>query len=54
MDKKYIGVGVSLGLGFGIVLGAAMHNLVFGIALGLPFGAAIGVVMSARRAKIEI
>jgi hypothetical protein len=49
MNKKYIGVGVSLGLCFGAALGAAVHNVGLGIALGLPFGAAIGVVLARKK-----
>jgi hypothetical protein len=51
MNKKYMGIGVALGLCFGTALGAVMHNVGLGIALGLPFGAAIGAVMARRRSN---
>jgi hypothetical protein len=51
MSNKYIGIGVALGLCFGTVLGAAMHNVGLGIALGLPFGTAIGVVLGRKKSK---
>jgi Mg/Co/Ni transporter MgtE len=52
MNKKYIGIGASLGLCFGIVAGTAMHNISLGIALGLPFGTAFGAVW-ARKKSID-
>ena len=51
MNKKYIGIGIALGLCFGVVLGAAMHNTGLGIAIGLPFGAAIGYVLARKHSK---
>ena len=49
MNKKYIGIGVSLGLCFGAALGAVMHNVGLGIAIGLPFGTAFGAVWARKR-----
>ena len=49
MNKKYVGIGISLGLCFGVALGAVMHNIGLGTALGLPFGAAFGVVWARRK-----
>jgi hypothetical protein len=51
MNKKYVGVGASLGLCFGIVLGAAMHNVGLGIALGLPIGTAFGAGWARKKSK---
>jgi hypothetical protein len=51
MNKKYMGVGIALGLCFGSALGAALHNVGLGIALGLPFGAAFGAVLARKHSK---
>jgi hypothetical protein len=50
MNKKYIGVGISLGLCFGAALGAAMQNIGLGMALGVALGTAFGAGWPARRA----
>lgn len=48
MNKKYVGIGASLGLCFGVALGAAAHNVGLGIALGMLFGTAFGAVWSRK------
>jgi hypothetical protein len=42
MNRKYAGVGISLGLCFGVALGAAMQS----VALGMVFGVALGITFS--------
>jgi hypothetical protein len=51
MNKKYIGIGTSLGMGFGVVLGAAMHNVALGIGIGMVLGTAIGAALARKRSK---
>jgi len=53
MNKsQYIGIGVSLGAGFGLVLGAIMHNVGLGLVLGAGLGTAFGAVW-ARKKSID-
>jgi hypothetical protein len=49
MNKKYVGIGVSLGLCFGAALGAVIRNVGLGIAMGLPLGAAFGAVWARKK-----
>ena len=51
MNKKYVGIGISLGLCFGTALGAAMQNVGLGMALGLTFGTAFGAVWARKKSK---
>jgi hypothetical protein len=51
MNKKYVGIGVALGLCFGPVLGVVMHNVGLGIAMGLPLGTAFGAVWARKKSK---
>lgn len=52
MNKQYMAIGVSLGLCFGVALGAAMHNMGF-IGIGLPLGVAIGVALARKKSEDE-
>ncbi len=45
-----LGLGMLIGSGAGIAIGAAFHQIVAGIAIGAIFGIAIGGAL-ARRAK---
>jgi hypothetical protein len=44
MDRKFIGLGIALG----VVFGAATDHIGLGLALGLVFGAAIGAARARR------
>ena len=47
MDRKWIGVGLALGLVFGV----ALHNIAVGIGVGLAAGALIGVARARREGR---
>ncbi|HTB85140.1 MAG TPA: sigma-70 family RNA polymerase sigma factor [Candidatus Sulfotelmatobacter sp.] len=51
VNKNYVGVGVALGMNFGVALGAVMHNLALGIGMGMTLGAAIGAVLTHIKSK---
>ena len=51
MDKKYLGIGVALGLCFGTALGAAMHNVGLGTAIGVSLGTAFGAAWARKKVK---
>jgi hypothetical protein len=66
MNRKHVGVGISLGLCFGAALGAALHNLgvgtampnvgvgiALGVSLGAVYGAAFGPASDAEARKAE-
>ena len=45
--KKYVGIGMALGIICGAVFGQAIFgNVGVGVAMGITFGAAIGVAIS--------
>ena len=50
MPKKtnFLGVGIALGAGLGVVFGSAMHNVAVGIAIGMALGVALGSAMNKR------
>jgi len=52
MKSKYVGIGASLGLCFGVALGAVMHNVGLGIAMGLPLGTAFGAVWARKKSRV--
>jgi hypothetical protein len=47
VDRKWIGVGLALGLVFGV----ALHNIAVGIGVGLAAGALIGVARARREGR---
>jgi hypothetical protein len=62
MNRKHVGVGISLGLCFGAALGTALHNLGWsssaigvgmapGVSLGTVYGAAFGPALDAELAR---
>ena len=51
MNKKYIGIGTSLGLCFGAGLGAALHNVGLWSGIGMVFGTAFGAVWARKMSK---
>lgn len=51
MNKTYLGTGVALGICFGTVLGAIMHDMGKGIALGLSFGLVMGAILGRKRSQ---
>jgi hypothetical protein len=53
MNKKYIGIGVSLGLCFGAALGAAMQNIGLGMALGVALGTAFGAGWPSKERRLR-
>ena len=44
----WIGIGISLGTGFGVALGLVFDNLALGIAMGAGFGVAIGTALEKK------
>jgi hypothetical protein len=44
VDKRYIGIGIALG----VVFGAATDHVGLGLALGIVFGAALGAAKARR------
>jgi len=44
MNRKYLGLGIALGVAFG----AATDHLGLGLALGIVFGAALGAAKARR------
>lgn len=46
--KNYLGVGIAVGVPFGIAIGESMHNVGAGIPIGVALGVAIGMVMNKR------
>ena len=64
MNRKHVGVGISLGLCFGAALGMALQTLgwsssaigvgiALGVSLGTIYGAAIGLSSDAAARKAE-
>ncbi len=47
MDRKWIGIGLALG----VVFGVALHNIALGIGIGLAAGALIGVARARREGR---
>jgi len=52
MNRKSVGVGISLGLCFGGALGTATHNVGVGIALGAGLGVAFAMIFGASDAAL--
>jgi hypothetical protein len=46
---KKTGAGLLIGVGVGMMIGAAMKNLGVGIAIGIGFGMALGAAMSREK-----
>lgn len=44
----WIGIGISMGAGFGVALGLVFDNLALGIAMGAGFGVAIGTALEKK------
>lgn len=44
----WIGIGISIGAGFGVAMGLVFDNLALGIAMGAGFGVAIGAALEQR------
>lgn len=44
----WIGIGISMGAGFGVALGLVFDNLALGIAMGVGFGVAIGTALEKK------
>ena len=51
MNSKYVGVGISLGLCFGVALGAASQHVGLGMALGVSLGTAFGAALARKKGK---
>jgi len=47
VDRKWIGIGLALG----VVFGVALHNIALGIGIGLAAGALIGVARARREGR---
>ena len=44
----WVGIGISIGAGFGVALGLVFDNLGLGIAIGAGFGVAIGAALEQK------
>jgi len=47
MQKKYLAMGIGLGILFGIPLAISLENILF-IGAGIPFGIAIAIALEKR------
>ena len=50
-DGYYMGIGVAIGSGIGVALGAVMDNVGGGIPIGVGVGLAIGAALDAKARK---
>lgn len=50
-DTNYVGLGIALGAGVGVALGAAFNNLAMGVALGAGLGVVLGAVLYSQKKK---
>ena len=46
-----VGLGIALGAGMGVALGAAFDNVGMGLAIGVGVGSALGAGLEARKGK---
>jgi len=51
VPRSYLAMGITVGAGVGIVLGATLDNIAVGIAVGIGAGIAFGAALDARRRK---
>ena len=51
MNRNYVDMGTSLGAGFGLVLGAGIHNVGLGLVLGAALGTAFGAAFARKKSK---
>jgi len=50
-EGYYMGIGIAIGSGFGVALGAATDNIGIGIPIGVGIGLAIGSTLDAKAKK---